>query len=117
MPQGELREELSMWRWTHPEKQRYYQADLVLDLFGDWTLVKTWGGLGTRRGSYSITGVSSYKDGLLKIDVLVDNREKRGYVPVDSFTGWMSRVENKPDLPPEKLVQRKNIPETEFVLE
>ncbi len=106
-----------MWRWINPNNRRYYQADLVKDLFGDWTLVKIWGGLGTRRGNYGITGVSSYDDGLLKIDALGDNREKRGYVPVSTFTDWMSLVENKPDLPPEKLVQRKDIPETEFVLE
>jgi hypothetical protein len=28
-----------MWRWTNPEKFRYYQADLVKALFGNWTLI------------------------------------------------------------------------------
>jgi hypothetical protein len=28
-----------MNRWIHPEKGRYYQAELVQDLFGDWTLI------------------------------------------------------------------------------
>jgi hypothetical protein len=39
-----------MWRWTNFEKSRYYQAELVKDLFGDWTLIMYWGGLGSRRG-------------------------------------------------------------------
>ncbi len=42
-----------MRRWIHPEQLRYYQADLVQDLFGEWTLVCSWGGLGTTRGNYS----------------------------------------------------------------
>ena len=39
-----------MWRWTNPEKFGTYQADPVKDLFGDWTLIMCWGGLGSRRG-------------------------------------------------------------------
>lgn len=37
-------------RWVNEEKARYYQAWLIEDLFGDWTLVTAWGGLGSRRG-------------------------------------------------------------------
>ena len=36
-----------MRRWVHPEKARYYQADLVEDLFGDWCVVTAWVGLGS----------------------------------------------------------------------
>jgi hypothetical protein len=40
-----------MWRWVNPEKHRYYQADLIRDLFGDWVLVSAWGSLGSNRGA------------------------------------------------------------------
>ncbi len=74
-----------MWRWINPEKYRYYQADLALDLFGDWTLVCCWGGLGSRRGGYSVKGVRSYADGLDQIDELKQRRRQRGYVAVPAF--------------------------------
>lgn len=71
-----------MWRWVHPEKQRYYQADLVKDLFGEWTLVWAWGGTETTRGRQRITGVASYKEGLRRVTDMDIRRRKRGYVPV-----------------------------------
>jgi predicted DNA-binding WGR domain protein len=106
-----------MWRWINPHNHRYYQADLVLDLFGDWTLVCAWGGLGTLRGGHSITGVSSRAAGLQKIEALGVHREKRGYVPVTSFAGWAALMEKSAYPPPEKLIQSRDIPATEFVLE
>jgi len=48
-----------MPRWIHPEKARYYQAELVKDLLGDWTVVLCWGGLGSRRGGRRIQYVES----------------------------------------------------------
>ena len=90
-----------MWRWIHPEKQRYYQADLVVDLFGDWTLVCAWGGLGTNRGNHSITGVLSHEDGLQKIEALDTYRQKRGYLPVETFANWRSQAaEARRNTPP-----------------
>ncbi len=37
-------------RWANDAKARYYRAWLIEDLFGDWTLITVWGGLGSRRG-------------------------------------------------------------------
>jgi len=70
-----------MWHWIHPEKLRYYQADLVKDLFGDWTLVRAWGGVGTARGCRRITWVASEDEGLRKLAELDRRRQKRGYRP------------------------------------
>ena len=81
-----------MWCWIHPEKQRYYQADLVVDLFGDWTMVCAWGGLGSKRGRQRITGVASQADGMEKITELDAHRQKRGYLPVESFANWRLQV-------------------------
>ena len=74
-----------MRRWIHPEQLRYYQADLVQDLFGEWTLVCIWGGLGTAYGGYSITGVASHEEGLHRLDALDRLRRQHGYLPVDSL--------------------------------
>jgi hypothetical protein len=46
-----------MDRWINPETARYYQVDLVQDLFGDWTLIQCWGGLGSRRGRMRVVYV------------------------------------------------------------
>ncbi len=48
--------------WIKPSNHRYYLAELVQDLFNDWTLICAWGGYGTLRGHHSITGVASYAD-------------------------------------------------------
>lgn len=81
-----------MWHWINPENFRYYKANLVVDMFGDWTLVRAWGGLGTPRGNHRISGVSSYADGLRKIDELDAYRQRRGYVPVFSFGNWAAQI-------------------------
>ena len=46
--------------WINPEKARYYQVFLDQDLFGDWTLIKVWGGTGSNRGRMHSSGVASY---------------------------------------------------------
>ena len=81
-----------MWFWIHPEKQWYYQADLVVDLFGDWTLMYAWGGLGTKRGSQRIKGMASREEGLRQIADMDAHRKKRGYIPVETFANWRSQV-------------------------
>ncbi len=109
-----------MWHWINPNNHRYYQADLVLDLLGDWTLVCAWGGYGTPYGNHSITGVTSYADGLRKIEALGTHREKRGYIAVPSFADWASQIaamEKGAYSAPEKLIQSSDTPATVFVLE
>jgi len=81
-----------MWRWIQPETLRYYQADLVVDLFGDWTLVYAWGGLGAKRGSRRIKGMASKEEGLRQVAELDTYRRKRGYLPVETFSNWRSTV-------------------------
>ena len=95
-----------MCRWIHPEKLRYYQADLVLDLFGDWTLVTTWGGLGTARGSRRIAVVESEQAGWRALAALDARRQKRGYLQVASFGQWMALVEVPTGLRPAAQMRR-----------
>ncbi len=95
-----------MWFWIHPEKQRYYQADLVVDLFGDWTMIWAWGGLGSARGNYRVTGVASQADGMEKIKELDAYRQKRGYLPVESFSHWRSQVTAARGNTPQPITQQ-----------
>ncbi len=112
---------MPMWRWINPDNFRYYQASLVLDLFGDWTLLCAWGGLGSMRGNYSITGVSSYEDGLRKIDELDAYRKKRGYVSVSTFANWASQIAEMRGTPftplPMQLEQKPEVRKMDLVLE
>jgi predicted DNA-binding WGR domain protein len=66
-------------RWINPDKGRYYQVDLVQDLFGDWTLTQVWGGLGSRRGQVRIVYVPSYAAGVERIEHIAKRRQQRGY--------------------------------------
>jgi hypothetical protein len=65
--------------WINPEKARYYQVFLDQDLFGDWTLIKVWGGIGSNRGRMHSTGVASYESGVEQIDEIARRRVQRGY--------------------------------------
>ena len=65
--------------WINPEKARYYQIFLDQDLFGDWTLIRVWGGIGSNRGRMHSTGVASYEAGIELVDDITRRRSQRGY--------------------------------------
>jgi hypothetical protein len=73
-----------MQRWENPEKARYYQADLVEDLLGDWSVITAWGGLGSHRGRACKTWVPTYEDGLKRLREIEKRRRQRGYVVVEA---------------------------------
>lgn len=68
-----------MQRWIHSEKDRYYLADLVQDLFGDWVLVLCWGAIGSRRGQLRVIAVPSHDEGLVRLETIAKRRQQRGY--------------------------------------
>lgn len=65
--------------WINSEKARYYQVFLDQDLFGDWTLIKVWGGIGSNRGRMHSTGVASYEAGIELVGEIARCRSQRGY--------------------------------------
>lgn len=71
--------ETSVWYWINREKSRYYKADLVKDLFGEWALITAWGALDTRQGQVRSRVVSSYEEGLEKIAEIDKRRRQHGY--------------------------------------
>jgi hypothetical protein len=52
----------------------------VQDLLGDWTLVRCWGGLGSKRGGMRILAVASEGAGEELIEAIAKRRRQRGYV-------------------------------------
>jgi len=70
--------------WIHPEKARYYQAFLDQNLFGEWTLITAWGGIGSNRGRMHCTCVTSYEAGVEQIDAIARRRVQRGYARVSA---------------------------------
>jgi hypothetical protein len=73
-------------RWIHTTKARYYQVELIRDLFGDWTLVQCWGGLGSRRGGMRMVWVPSYDAGWKQVERIGKRRITRGYQAVNEAT-------------------------------
>jgi hypothetical protein len=69
--------------WVNPAKGRYYQVHLGQDLFGDWTLLKVWGGCGSKRGRLHSSGVASYADGLAQFRAIAKRRVAHGYLAQD----------------------------------
>lgn len=65
--------------WINPTKARYYQVHLAQDLFGDWTLRKVWGGIGSRRGGMHHTGLASHEDGVEQVRAIAKRRAQRDY--------------------------------------
>lgn len=68
-----------MLRWIHPEKGRYYQADLVEDLFGGWSVITAWGSLHTHHGSLKTFWVPTREIAEKRLQQIARLRRQRGY--------------------------------------
>lgn len=69
-------------RWIHRRWEsgsRYYTAEVIEDLFGEWSLRCSWGALGGRKGNSRIRHMADYDTALTALDKLNKRRVKRGY--------------------------------------
>lgn len=64
--------------WT--TASRYYIAEVMQDLFGTWLLKRSWGGLGSRRGSSMTIPAENYEEALSLLADTAKRRRKRGYI-------------------------------------
>ena len=65
-------------------EQRYYMLQVQLNLFGDWELLKAWGGRGSRRGGYRVMPAQDAGQAMTFLNTESHRRARRGYWPVSS---------------------------------
>jgi hypothetical protein len=68
-------------RWTTPT--RYYRALVQQNLFGEWEVLRAWGGVGNRFGRLTVRPAANYDDALVMLEVEGRRRSRRGYLRVD----------------------------------
>lgn len=66
-------------RWT--KATRYYELSLQRDLWGDWCLLRAWGGLQRPGGRCSSTPFASLNDAVTAYGAAERRRRTRGYQP------------------------------------
>ena len=58
---------------------KYYHAILCRDLFGNWVILRYWGGKSSRLGSSQTDFCESYAEAIKKLQELQNVRKYRGY--------------------------------------
>ena len=66
-------------RWECDLKNRYYEARLDVDLFGDWVLTRAWGRRGSALGNSTNHPHSSYYDAITEVSNIVKRRKQHKY--------------------------------------
>ena len=69
-------------RFENLLKLRYYLIYLTQDLFGDWVIIKSWGGINKMGGQIRSTPCNSYDAALTKIEEIKKMRLRHGYALV-----------------------------------
>jgi predicted DNA-binding WGR domain protein len=64
-------------RWI--TSTRYYRALVQQNLFGQWELVRFWGGRGNRLGGYLVQPANNRDEALVWMFKEAKRRHKRGY--------------------------------------
>ncbi|MET0963257.1 MAG: WGR domain-containing protein [Noviherbaspirillum sp.] len=59
---------------------RFYTAVLERDLFGQWTVTRSWGSTRNGQGGGRMTVVESFEAGVEVLRVIAKRREKLGYL-------------------------------------
>lgn len=68
--------------WINTGKRRYYRALLQPDLFGDWTLMRSWGSLDNARGQVRIEKIFDPVAGVQIMAAIHRRRMANGYLPI-----------------------------------
>ncbi len=69
-------------RLERSEPPRYYELVWEEDLLGDWTLVRVWGGIGSRRGRTAIEGFDTRAAVIARAQAITRRRLRHQYHPV-----------------------------------
>lgn len=71
--------QLKIQKWEWRSDSRYYIVRLQKNLFDEWTLIKSWGGLQNNLGSLAIQTFTHINDAFIEIANIAKKREKRNY--------------------------------------
>ncbi|MBD8234735.1 hypothetical protein IFU02_002630 (plasmid) [Pantoea agglomerans] len=63
------------WRWE--SATRWYEAELMCDLFGDWLVVRRWGGLYSERYGTKTDVVPDLLSGVALLFEIDQERQRR----------------------------------------
>ncbi len=64
-----------MFTW----RTRFYTAVLDRDLFGQWSVTRSWGSSRNGQGGGRVTVVDDFESGLALLKTIKGRREKMGY--------------------------------------
>lgn len=73
---------MPLQRWEHVKAGRYYQALVQQNLFGEWEILRIWGGIGSARGARQCVPLPSQAAALRALADTAKRRAQRGYQPV-----------------------------------
>ena len=75
-----MKKEHTGWlRYEHAGNHRYYDVLLQQDLFGDWSVMRVYGGKHNNRGGYKIESFDKLSEAEEKVAEIAKRRHKRGY--------------------------------------
>ena len=77
LPEAAMSPEPVSYRFTW--QTRFYTAVLDRDLFGQWTVTRSWGSTRNGQGGGRVTVVESYEAGVVLLGVIARRREKLDY--------------------------------------
>ncbi len=61
---------------------RYYEAHLMVDLFGGWVVARNWGAIGGLGGRRQTVPVADYRAGIESMEAIRVKRQNRNYTSV-----------------------------------
>jgi hypothetical protein len=70
-------------RWENPISCRYYTALVQQNLFNEWEMFCSWGGIGSRRGNSKVFPAIDLGDAQEKLRQLANRRRQRHYFQVN----------------------------------
>jgi hypothetical protein len=65
--------------WENPHNQRYYRVAVEQDIFGQWVIISTWGGIIRASGRSKGRVLASREEGLLLLEKVDAERKSRHY--------------------------------------
>jgi len=74
----------ALQRWENPTAGRYYEARCLQNLFGGWTVLCTWGAIGSARGGDQSLTHADLVACHQAIGLIDKRRRQRGYAPAVS---------------------------------